>query len=84
MIPTGGNMSRTIEAVFDGEVLRPEEPLELQPNTRVRITIEESTMVKAEPYSFLHTARTLNLEGPSDWSERVEDYLYGNQADAQN
>lgn len=36
-------MSRTIEAVYDGEVLRPEEPLELQANTRVRITIETST-----------------------------------------
>jgi predicted DNA-binding antitoxin AbrB/MazE fold protein len=81
MIPTGGNMSRTIEAVFDGEVLRPEGPLELQPNTHVRITIEESTTVKAESHSFLHTARLLNLEGPTNWSERVEEYLYGNQAE---
>ena len=29
-----------VEATFDGEVLRPDEPIELEPNTRVRVTIE--------------------------------------------
>lgn len=77
-------MSRIIEAVFDGEVLRPEEPLELQPNTRVRITIEESATVKSKPNSFLRTARSLNIEGPSDWSERIEEYLYGKQSNDQS
>jgi hypothetical protein len=33
-------MNRTLQATFDGQVLRPDEPLELQPNTRVRVTIE--------------------------------------------
>ena len=33
-------MPRTVEAVYDGEVLRPKEPVDLEPNTRVRITIE--------------------------------------------
>ncbi|HJP95821.1 MAG TPA: antitoxin family protein [Candidatus Saccharimonadales bacterium] len=74
-------MSRTIEAVFDGEVLRPQEPLELQPNTKVRITIEESPTAKPNSKSFLQTARSLNLEGPADWSERIEEYLYGNRTD---
>jgi predicted DNA-binding antitoxin AbrB/MazE fold protein len=77
-------MSRTIEAIFDGEVLRPDEPLELQPNTRVRITIETSTLTRSKPQSFLRTARALNLEGPSDWSERIEEYLYENQTDGKN
>jgi predicted DNA-binding antitoxin AbrB/MazE fold protein len=76
-------MSRTIEAVFDGQVLRPQEPLALQPNTRVRITIEESVTANPNPKSFLQTARSLNLEGPTDWSERIEEYLYGNRADGQ-
>ncbi len=74
-------MTKTLEAVFDGEVLRPDEPLELQPNTRVRITIETTTS-EAKPRSFLRTAQALNLEGPSDWSERIEEYLYGRQGDA--
>lgn len=33
-------MTRTVEATFDGEALRLDEPLDLQPNTRVRVTIE--------------------------------------------
>ncbi len=77
-------MSKTIEAVFDGEVLRPDEPLELRPNTRVRVTIEEPATAKRESRSFLRTARSLDLQGPSDWSERLEEYLYGNQTDAQD
>lgn len=77
-------MSKTIEAVFDGEVLRPQEPLELPPNTKVRITIEESTTAKPYSKSFLQTARSLNLEGPPDWSERIEEYLYENRTDGQD
>ena len=33
-------MTRTLEATFDGEVLLLDEPLDLKPNTRVRVTIE--------------------------------------------
>ncbi len=33
-------MIQTIEAVFDGKVFIPCEPLDLPPNTKVRITIE--------------------------------------------
>jgi len=44
IIVAGGKMSQTIEALFDGEILRPDESLNLRPNTRVRITIEESTI----------------------------------------
>ncbi|MGH9397211.1 MAG: antitoxin family protein, partial [Terriglobia bacterium] len=36
-------MTKIIEALFDGVALRPDEPLELPPNTRVRLTIESST-----------------------------------------
>lgn len=35
-------MTRTIEATFDGAVLLLDEPLDLKPNTRVRVTIETS------------------------------------------
>jgi hypothetical protein len=69
--------TRTVEAVFDGEVLRPQEPLGLEPNTRVRITLVEVPPRDARSRSFLQTARSLELSGPSDWSERIEDYLYG-------
>ena len=75
-------MIKTLDAIFDGTVLRPEEPVELQPNTRVRITIETVEPAEAKTSSFLQTARALNLQGPSDWSARLEDYLYGKNTDA--
>jgi hypothetical protein len=74
-------MTRTMTAMFDGEVLRPDEPVDLEPNTRVRITIDSSEQPEAKTMSFLDTAASLNLEGPSDWSERFEDYLYGRDID---
>ena len=73
-------MTKTLEAVYDGEVLRPDEPLDLEPNTRVRVTIEVEQQ-KRQTRSFLDTARSLNLEGPCDWSSRVDYYLYGTHRD---
>lgn len=64
-------MTKTIEAVFDGETIRPDEPLELPPNTRVRVTIE-SLPATGEAASFLRTARNLKLTGPPDWSSNLE------------
>ncbi len=69
-------MTKTLQALFDGKVLRPDEPLELEPNTHVRLTIETIDSPKSESCSFLQTARSLSLEGPPDWSARLEDYLY--------
>ena len=70
-------MTKTLEATYDGEVLRPDEPLELEPNTRVQITLETESGRRPNGMSFLDTARSLNLEGPADWSDRLEEYLYG-------
>lgn len=81
-------MTRTLHARYDGEALHPEEPLPLAPETRVLITVDtedddqeqrpviRSVPAKGEPYSFLRYAESLSLEGPEDWSERLEDYLY--------
>lgn len=74
-------MTKIMNAIFDGEVLRPDEPLELEPNTRVRITIETTERPVAKASSFLRTARSLNLEGPSDWSARFEEYLYARESE---
>jgi predicted DNA-binding antitoxin AbrB/MazE fold protein len=68
-------MTTTIEAIFDGEVLRPEEPLKLEPNTRVTLIV--TTRDASEPSeSFLDTAMSIRLEGPADWSENLDRYLY--------
>jgi hypothetical protein len=71
-------MTQTVEAVFDGAVLRPETILPLPPNTRVRLTLEVLPAASdAAPASFLGTARSLGLSGPADWSSNLDDYLYG-------
>jgi len=79
-------MTKTMQARFDGEAFYPEEPMAIAPNTRVLLTVEteeptrgksvDSVPVKGEPYSFLKFAKSLNLEGPADWSENLDDYLY--------
>jgi hypothetical protein len=71
-------MSQTIDAVYDGEVLRPDSALTLEANTRVRLTVEVLAPTESPPRSFLQTARSLNLNGPADWSANLDHYLYGN------
>jgi hypothetical protein len=70
-------MTQTIEAIFDGTVIRPDQLLALEVNTRVRVTIEPILEISRSPYSFLRTAREMKLKGPPDWSTRLDDYLYG-------
>ena len=69
-------MTQTVEAVYDGAVLRPQTALQLEPNTRVRLTVEVLPPTEA-PASFLDTARALGLSGPADWSANLDSYLYG-------
>jgi predicted DNA-binding antitoxin AbrB/MazE fold protein len=70
-------MVKMIEALFDGTVFHPAEPIALAPNTRVRMTIETVLPAEGKATSFLRTARALNLEGPPDWSANIDEYLYG-------
>ena len=71
----GEEMTTSIEAVFDGKVLRPVRPLKLEPNTRVTLVV--TTTDASEPSeSFLDTAMSIKLEGPADWSENLDRYLY--------
>lgn len=70
--------TKTITAIFDGEVLRPEDPVDLKPNTRYLLTVEQE----------VQEARTQNawdvlkecagtVEGPEDWAAEHDHYLYG-------
>jgi len=72
-------MVQTLEAIFDGTVLRPDEPLLFQANTRVRLTVETIVEKDAAPLSFLDVARSLRLDGPPDWSRNLDHYLYGDE-----
>ncbi len=73
-------MVQILEAVFDGTVLHPDEPLALEPNTRVRLVVETMPQSAPETTSFLRTARALKLDGPPDWSTNLDAYLYGDKA----
>jgi predicted DNA-binding antitoxin AbrB/MazE fold protein len=68
-------MIKTVEAIFDGQVFRPSEPVELKPNTRVRIIIETMLPEGEKVTSFLRTARALNLEGAPDWSVNLDEHF---------
>ena len=63
-------MVKTLSATYDGHVFRPDESIELEPNTRVKITVETDSAQATKGKSFLRTARSLKLEGPKDWSSR--------------
>ena len=72
-------MIKRIRAIFDGNVLRPSEPLDLPPNTEVQLTLDVPQSNGNGSASFLDTAQSLNLDGPADWSTNVDNYLYGSQ-----
>lgn len=72
-------MTTTLYATFDGEVLRPDHPVPLAPNTRVRITVETEPEHESRAGSFLRTAQGLDLDGPPDWSARFDEYLHGEE-----
>jgi hypothetical protein len=85
-------MTTTHYAMFDGEAFRPEGPIPLEPNTRVRISVDAESAREPEPttrdarededdpYRFLRIMQEANLDGPPDWSERLHYYLYGEGA----
>jgi len=76
-------MARVIPATFDGAKFHPDEPVPIPPNTRVLLTVEPVTPERgpAKARSFIETARSLRIDGPSDWSSRVDHYLNGGPDD---
>ena len=70
-------MSQILEATFDGQVFRPVQTVELQPDTQVELVVTVKVLSEEKPKSFLRTARALKLKGPKDFSSRIDDYLYG-------
>jgi predicted DNA-binding antitoxin AbrB/MazE fold protein len=67
-------MSKTIEATYDGEVLRLSESLDIQPETKVWVTIQK--VAPGNQASVLRAAQSARIEGPEDWSENLDTYLH--------
>ncbi len=73
-------MAKTVVAIFDGQVLRPEAALDLEPNARYQLTIEplEAQVNGAEGNAWDTLARLAgSIEAPADWSSQHDRYLYG-------
>jgi len=71
------SLSKTFHAVFDGKVLHPEEELDLKPDTRYIITIERDERVEGDSLWDILSELAGTVEGPQDWSEEHDHYLYG-------
>jgi hypothetical protein len=80
----------SFDAHFDGEALRPEAPVALPQNVRLRVTVvenqpqeqESETADRSDPERplglFERIIREHGLiEGPEDWSSELDHYLYG-------
>ena len=74
-------MTKSVRAVFDGEVLRPEEPVDLKPNARYLVTIErvDDRKEQGEPGSYpLTEIGKLAVDmGVADLSTRHSWYAHG-------
>ena len=74
-------MNTILHLTYDGSVFRSDESIDLAADTRIRVKVEsiepEKPRPNAAPYSFFDIALNMNLDGPPDWSARLDDYLYG-------
>ncbi|HEX8904205.1 MAG TPA: hypothetical protein VF771_05145 [Longimicrobiaceae bacterium] len=80
-------MIHKVRATYDGKALHPAEPLPIPPNTVLELSyevVEEQEPAEEKPAegrSFLDVALANPIEGPADWSQRVDYYLYGGMVD---
>ncbi|MFL5339841.1 MAG: antitoxin family protein [Gemmataceae bacterium] len=72
-------MSITVEAIYEGGVLKPVQPLPLSEHERVRITVEVAQPTLAE--RIVARARALPPEvveaWPTDGASQHDHYIYG-------
>jgi predicted DNA-binding antitoxin AbrB/MazE fold protein len=71
-------MPQIIDATYDGHVFRPNQPINLDANTHVKIIIDEKITTQKEKFSFLKIAESMSFEGPADLSANIDKYLYEN------
>lgn len=69
-------MGKSLTAVFDGEMLRPDHPADLEPDTRYRIVVEEAIPEAADPWDVMESLIG-SIDAPEDWSVEHNHYLYG-------
>ena len=71
-------MVRTLTVVFDGEVLRPEDTIDLKLNGRYRVTVEDEVEIAEEQSAWEVLEQFAGtVEAPEDWAAEHDHYLYG-------
>ena len=77
--------TKTLHAVFDGKVLRPEESVDLEMGTRYILTAERTTEAKAPreelPYPLTQILEIATDMGVNDLSIRHDWYAHGRRDD---
>jgi len=71
-------MTKTVTATYDGYVLRPDSPVDLEPNVRYVIIIQSAfpTTADGDAWDALE-ALTGAIDAPRDWASEHDHYLYG-------
>ncbi len=69
-------MDQTGVVLYDGAVLRPETPLELEPDRRYRVTLTPLDERPETAWDVLD-ALTGTVDAPPDWAAEHDHYLYG-------
>jgi hypothetical protein len=70
-----------VSVIFDGEVFRPQQPLDLQPNTQYLIVVqipqpENDVNTDGDAWDLLESMIG-TVKAPPDWSVEHDHYLYG-------
>jgi predicted DNA-binding antitoxin AbrB/MazE fold protein len=73
-------MTKTITAKFEGGVLRPESPVDLEQNARYRISIDTSRLdekdAQANAWDVLESLSG-TVDAAVDWSAEHDHYIHG-------
>ncbi len=74
-------MPQHLTVIFDGEVFRPEKPIDLLANARYQVIIEEESQQKNQDeqdnlWDLLESVAG-TIETASDWASEHDHYLYG-------
>ena len=73
----------TLEAIREkASALPPEKQVEVLDYIKA-ISAQSQLQVKdGKPHAWIDIALNANLQGPPDWSEHLDDYLYGDKKNA--
>ncbi len=72
------NANETFRLIYDGRVLRPDEPVCLEPDVRCEIAIQvEAPSARRGTFGEFLRSIAGTLDGPGDWSVEHDHYLYG-------